>query len=380
MIVNFFDRNFRPLTDNASLSVENYTLVKSAVDIDEFTCVCEPHDIDINPFFVTLEDDKGRYVYGAMAGLPERQKENNKTKITAADLKTLFKGEVVLDFTRSTYMFLQSYIEKLFEVFAAQLMQGYLPAGYHISYDLTGLNDKELNMIVVKTDAAYKADLWAVLSEILLYSDCYMESRIQLYDTQEVNRNGVLVTIPKGIHFRVASNQLRTKAIVLTDYNIEDFSKTVAPLNEAVVYNKDLTEIRKTWYLLSDNTLTQNKALRDLFPIKRKIFAAKESAQTDINNAEAEAILALAENKYQENISIPFNAKINPQDFYFDTFLDIYPRPTFDEDGERTNKYKSLPVGAIGITESRSGSSYWLEIGYRSNNAVWALRKLLGAK
>lgn len=380
MIVNFFDRNFRPLTDNASLSVESYTLVKSAVDIDEFTCICEPHDININPFFVTLEDDKGRYVYGAMAGLPERKKENNKTKITAADLKTLFKGEVVLNFKDKTFASLGLYLKELFDVLSAQLIQGYFPAGYSISYDLTGLGAVPINMSVIKTDEVFKTDLWTVLSEVLLYSDCYMESRVQLYDTQEVNRSGVLVTIPKGIHFRVASNQLQTKAIVLTDYNIEDFSKTVAPLNEAVVYNNDLTNIEKTWYLLSDNTLTQNKALRDLFPIKRKIFAAKENATTDINNAEAEAILALAENKYQENISIPFNAAINPQDFYFDTFLDIYPRPTFDEDGERTNKYKSLPVGAIGVMESRGGSSYWLEIGYRPNNAVWTLRKLLGAK
>lgn len=371
MIINFFDRNFRPLTDNASLAVESYELIRSAVDFDTFKCICEPHGININPFFVTLEDDKGRYVYGTMAGIPERQTANNKTQIIAADLKTLFNGEVALDFRGINYTLLSSYIQHLFNVFSAQLVQGLYP----ISIDLTGLGDKAFNMALVKTDAAFKADLWATLSETLLYNDCYIESQIQLYDTQQYNRNGVLVTIPKGIHFRIASNKLVTKPIVLTDYNIEDFSKTIAPLNEAVVYDKDLTSVQKTWYLLSDNQLTQNKALRDLFPIKRKIFSGDV-----VSNAESEAVLALAENKYQENIAIPFNAAINPQDFYFDTFLDIYPQPTFDNEGNRINKYKSLPVGAIGITESREGSTYWLEIGYRPNNAVWALRKLLGAK
>lgn len=377
MIVNFFDKDFNPLTDNSSLNVESFELVRMAVDIDTFTCTCQSHSIKINPFFITLEDNHGRYVYGALAGLPANIKRSNKTDIIAADLKTLFKGDVVADFTTSTFTNLKGYIQKLFSIFSAQLVQETFP----FDYDLTDIETLPIDMLVIKTDKAFKTDLWALISEVLLYNDCYIESRIQLYETEERNRNGQLITIPKGIHFRIARNDIFPKSIILTDYNVEDFAKRVSPTNEFVAYDKDLIEIQAVYYLKENNKFTTNKNERDLFPVKRKIFASE--------NSKGEALLALFENRYQENISINLNRRfeemevsgilreIENKEYYFDTLLTIYPKAEYDEGGNRTNEYKSLPIGAIGIRESKNESIYWIEAGYRPSRTELLLKKLI---
>lgn len=361
MIINFFDRFFKPLTDNNSLAVEKYDLVKCAVDHDIFKAVCEPHDISINPFFVTMEDERGRYVYGALAGIPTVDKYD-KTNINANDLKTLFVGEVVADFTdypSSGKISLHKHLERLFRYFAEQLIQGYYSVSLNLKDESGELTDAQIDVRIIRRDEAYVVNLWDLVYEILLYTDCFMDSKIDL--------------VNKKIVYRIRDNgkEETHKAILLSDYGLKDFQKLVAPVNEVVAVDDDLNNPR-WWFLTSNNEVTQNVALRDIFPIKRKIFKNE-----DVLVAEAQSILALAENKYNENISIPFNQAIDPREFYFDTFLDVYPKAQYDAEGNRTNLYKSLPIGAIGVTEDRGANTYWLEIGYRPSRGEQLLRKLL---
>ena len=87
MIVSFYDENFKGLQDNASLVVDNgsYSLIRRAVDLDELKCTCEAFRENIQPTFVVVKNDRGNYVYGALAGIPQLT-EDNKTKITASDI------------------------------------------------------------------------------------------------------------------------------------------------------------------------------------------------------------------------------------------------------------------------------------------------------
>lgn len=363
MIINFFNREFMPLTDNNSLNVDNYELIKRAVDFDTFRVVSVSHKIEINPFFVTMENEKGNYVYGAMAGLPKVDTEN-KTNIITADLKTLLRGEVAVDFRGSDFtgatVLLSKYITTLWGYFLSQLVQGY----YNVHLDLTGLTDREISTQIIKINEIFITDLWDLFSEVLLYNDCFIDSRIDL--------------INKRIIYRIADNKKFRKSIQLSDYGLKDFNKFVAPVNETIAYSNTYTNPRK-WILTSQNEVTQDIGKRDIFPIQRRLFVSKDATAAALNAAESQAILTLAENKYQENITIPFNQSIEPSEFYFDTFLDIYPKAEYNRQGERINRYKSLPVGAIGIREQKE-NEYWLEIGYRPNQAELLLRKLLGAK
>ena len=94
MIVSFYDESFNGLQNNASLVVDaaSYSLIRRAVDLDELKCTCEAFTESIQPTFVVVKDDRGRYEYGALAGVPQLTSDN-QTKITASDLKTMLKAD-----------------------------------------------------------------------------------------------------------------------------------------------------------------------------------------------------------------------------------------------------------------------------------------------
>lgn len=98
MIVSFYGKDFKGLQNNAALVVDNasYSLVRRGVDFDDLKCVCEAFTENIQPTFLIVKNDKGQYVYAALAGIPQLTKEN-KTEITASDIKTMLKSDIVFN-------------------------------------------------------------------------------------------------------------------------------------------------------------------------------------------------------------------------------------------------------------------------------------------
>ena len=87
MIVSFYDKDFKGTKNNASLVVDNasYSLTRRAVDLDDMKCTCEAFTEDMQPTFVVVKNDRGNYLYGALAGVPQLT-EDNQTKVTGSDL------------------------------------------------------------------------------------------------------------------------------------------------------------------------------------------------------------------------------------------------------------------------------------------------------
>ncbi len=129
MIVSFYDKDFNGLSNNASLVIDDssYKLIKRGVDFDSLSCVCEAYAETIQPAFVVVRSELGRYMYGALAGIPEVTSEN-KTKITATDLKCMLNSELLLDF--GTYTNVDEVLDYVLEAWLAQVNQSTLAVDY----------------------------------------------------------------------------------------------------------------------------------------------------------------------------------------------------------------------------------------------------------
>ena len=127
MIISFYDKAFKGLSDNAALVVDNpsYSLVRRGVDFDSLSCKCEAFSEDIQPVFLVVKNDKGNYLYGCLAGIPQ-MKGDNQTEIVGADLKTMLNSDIV--FNKSlNYGNVNSFLSAVFSAWGTQVNQGAFP-------------------------------------------------------------------------------------------------------------------------------------------------------------------------------------------------------------------------------------------------------------
>ena len=162
--------------------------------------------------------------------------------------------------------------------------------------------------------------------------------------------------VNKAVIFKIGKAMHRQKNVKLWELGIRNYGKRIADINETqcYVYNTATASVAAEghrWILTSDNKITTNTALRDVYPIKRKIVWKEASAASEVASLVAagneEALELLVENMFGENIDVPC------VDADFETRFDIYPRR-----GE--GLYKSLPCGelhydASGLIKAQAG-------------------------
>ena len=115
MIISFYDAAFQGLQDNASLVVDDssYKLIKRGVELDSMSCRCEAFTEDIQPTYCVVKDDRGRYIYGCLAGVPQLNGDN-QTEVQGSDLKVMLDCDVVMDLSQS-YSKLFDYLQAVFD-------------------------------------------------------------------------------------------------------------------------------------------------------------------------------------------------------------------------------------------------------------------------
>lgn len=310
MIVSFYDREFNALLNNASLLIDknSYNLIKRPIELNDFSCVCEPFTEDIQPTFLVVKDDRGNnkeLVYSALAGVPILNKDN-KTEINATDLKTLFSSDVIIQY--GTYGNISQVINKIFTEWDNQVNKGSINCRI-VFEDNAGAT--QLNNLVPSTEK----QVYNALDEISAYLnayDLYIDSKIDL--------------IAKEVVFTIGKTMLYTQNIKLWEYGIKNYGKWVADVNETQGYFVD-TETNVwlpadfKWILTSDNAITIDEADRDIYPIKRRIFISNESRE----QASKEALIELLNSRYNENIEIPAtNLNVN-----FKTKFNIFVKDKF---------------------------------------------------
>ena len=336
MIASFYDKDFKGLQNNASLVIakDSYSLVKRPVEMNSLSCVCEPFTEDIQPTFLVIQDNKGGYVYGCLAGIPLLN-ENNQTEINGTDLKSMLSSDVILDTTANSYTTANDYITYLFNQWKEQVNQNSFNVKLKFNDNVGTINLTDLKPTFTEKDI-YNA--YDEMSQYLKYYNLYIEGSIDL--------------INKKVIFTVGRTMFRNLNIRLWEYGIKNYGKWVADTNEAQGYynNNGTWEAGYKWILTSSNDITTTESLRDIYPIKRKVIVNTES----IDKANEESLTELLNSLYNENIDL--NADdILQANANFETNFAIYLK-------QGGGKYKDLPCGELQYDAS---GLIKVQIGYR---------------
>lgn len=344
MIATFYDKNFVALQNNASLNVGRWELKRKAVDFDDFSLTSEPFIEDVNPCFVILKDDYGRYKYGALAGIPQLNKDN-QTELVASDLKTIFNNEILLQFEE--YDYFDEMLSAVLTAFNTQVMQD----SFSLEIDLTDLATIEMSDLIPSTELKVYNVWQDILVPYMKYYNCYITSKLDLTN--------------KKLVFTIKRTNLYTLFLNLWEMDIRNYGKWISSINEtqAVVNVGGSLTYGDKYLLLSDGAITNNSSLRDLYPIKR-IVILKETSNSEevanlINEGTIEAIEKLIEARYNESIEFSTNKIQRYETADFSTEFDVYVK--------KGVKYKTLPLGEI--YENQNGEKK-LKVGYKSDDLV----------
>lgn len=333
MIVSFYNEKFKGLQNNASLTIDkgSYKLIKRPIELDDFTCLCEPFTENIQPTFLVVSDDLGRYVYGSLAGIPLLN-QDNKTEINATDLKSMLSSDVIL--THQTFSSVNEVITYIFNQWNIQVNQN--------SFNCELIFNSNVGTIQIENlTPSYQKEVYNAYEEIKHYLkvyDLFMETRIDLLN--------------KKVIFIIGKSMLKKLNIKLWEYGIKNYGKWIADINECQGYyideNNNWNESNSIkWILTSQNKITTDENNRDIYPIKRRIVTSNEN----ILDANIQAISLLIDSLYNENI------ELNATDLQptFETRFEIYVNK-----GEE--KYKDLPCGEL---HYNSSGLVKFQIGYR---------------
>lgn len=349
MIITFYDRNFIALQNNASLNVGEWNLIRKAVDFDDFSCVSEAFNESVNPTFVIMCDDYGRYKYGAFAGIPQLN-EDNKSEIQASDLKTIFNNEILIKF--NSYTTLVEYFTAVINALNTQSVQG----SFNINLVMTDISNMPLGDLTPNTEEMQVYNVWEDLIEpFLKYYDLYMTSRIDLSNQKLV--------------FTISKINKYTKPMRIYEMQTKGYGKQVASINECQTIVDDGTNLTYSnkFILCSDNSITTNTFHRDLFPIKNRIVYKTTTDTSEVNRLLVEGVeeclKTLIELKYNES----FEVDVTNEDYFideFDTNYQVYLK--------RGELYKTLPIGQI--QEDHTGKKT-IVIGYKNNDVVLYIKE-----
>ncbi|MBQ8323233.1 MAG: hypothetical protein IJX91_04630 [Clostridia bacterium] len=352
MIVSFYDAGFKGLQNNASLVVDNasYKLVKRGVEFDSMSCKCEAFTGDAQPTYCVVKDDRGRYVYGCLAGVPQLNNDN-QTEIQASDLKLMLDCDVALD-TSQTFFSLFDYLRAVFDTWKE----------YTLQYDVELVCPEEnVSWVYLKPpEGGYVCyNVWHdLIAPYLKFYGLYMTSKIDL--------------VNKKVVFTVGKSMITPKAVRLWEYGIKNFGKVTTGVSEAqcIVYDKTGGTLvyGYHWVLGQNNTVTVAHIdafdyLPTIYPIRRKIVWKEtenyeEEGTSLLNEGNREALEILTKYMFNENIELSnFEAD-------FSTRFDIY----LSRGG---NKYKSLPCGELHYD---ANGLVKVQIGYRFTGIEFLLR------
>lgn len=332
MIVSFYDKNFKGLQNNASLTVDkkSFKLIKRPVELNDLSCVCEPFSENIQPTFLVISDDLGRYIYGSLAGIPLLNNQN-KTEINGADIKSMLSSDVILE--AGTFTTANEVITYVFNQWNNQVNQNSFSA-------VLIFNENVGTITLTDLVPSYKKEVYNAWNEIQNYLKIY-----DLYLDTEVD------LVNKNVKFIIGKTMYRPLNIKLWEYGIKNYGKWVADVNECQGYfhNEETDQWTEgyKWILTSSNQITTTESNRDIYPIKRKVTVSTKS----LKDADTEALKQLLDSLFNENIELS-TENINPT---FETRFEVYVNK-----GEE--KYKDLPCGELHYDSSGLKK---VQIGYR---------------
>ena len=250
---------------------------------------------------------------------------------------TLFNTEVILDWGIFDGTSLSQYIDFILWNWKTQTGVGDI-----FIWDSTDLTELALDEDIPLGSSKESVLVSSLIFDALKYYDIFCETKVDLYK--------------RSVTFLFKRSKRNTVSLRLSDFGVQDIEKSFGEYNRACILRPDFTKFSE-WALTDDNQVVLLPSQKiTLYPPKKRNFVAKDEKVDSINDATYDAVMGLANNRYQENIDIDAQQYKSIIDL---TSLDFSWMVTaYFEDGQ----VRELPVGEI---ETNSKGKHIIRLGHR---------------
>lgn len=331
-----YDRFLKSIGETYLL--ESWARTQRAVDFDELRIVGEEIPQNANPFLVVINDRQGKQMFSGLASTPIIDNNAKKSTLTLKDYLTLFNSEVIVDWDSFSGTTVASLIDFVFNTWKNQIDVGL----ENIICDTSAIIDIALDTELYNFTGKENVLAYTLIADAINYYNLYNENKLDL-------KNETLT-------FYFKKSDVNSISIRLSDFGIKSIEKSFGDYNRATVYSSTFVK-NQEWALSENNNIVKLPTQYDIiYPAKNRNFIAKDTTQQAINDAVYEAVMGLAENRYQENIDLDaqrYKSVIDLTNIDFSYIIKVYTN-----EGE----YKQLPVGEI---ETDSNGKHIVRLGYR---------------
>ncbi len=349
-----YDRQFKPLGAWTQHVVSEWSLTRKAYEFDEFKLTCKGFENSRNACYIALFNNTGKIQYLSFCGIPVTKDE--LTTVSGIDCRQLFNQTIMLDLgaRNANGEFKINSVRSLFDYLLndrEKTEEGGLDLGIDYKVDTSDLTVFSTNDWKEEAISREKKvqELWKVIQTACNIYNVVVIAEAQI-DAIE-NQYKLVFEV-----MRITEK----KNIKLSDYDVR-MSNTQNVVNRAIATNG--TDI-KTYYLTNKYEVKEysTNSKDRLYPpriatIYKNPTDYKDEAQEQgktqeqvaFNEAKAEAIQNLNENRYKDKVAINLNTKLGSTledvDFRYMGVINQYLPADYENGAENT--IKELPVMSI---------------------------------
>lgn len=349
-----YDRQFKPLGAWTQHVVSEWSLTRKAYEFDEFKLTCKGFENSRNACYIALFSNTGKIQYLSFCGIPVTKDE--LTTVSGIDCRQLFNQTIMLDLRArdANGEFKINSVRSLFDYLLndrEKTEEGGLDLGIDYKVDTSDLTVFSTNDWKEEAISREKKvqELWKVIQTACNIYNVVVIAEAQI-DAIE-NQYKLVFEV-----MRITEK----KNIKLSDYDAR-MSNTQNVVNRAIATNG--TDI-KTYYLTNKYEVKEysTNSKDRLYPPRIVTIYKdpadyedeaqeqnKTTAQVAFNEAKAEAIQQLNENRYKDKVVINLNTKLGSTlddvDFKYMGVINQYLPADYENGAENT--IKELPVMSI---------------------------------
>ena len=349
-----YDRQFKPLGAWTQHVVSEWSLTRKAYEFDEFKLTCKGFENSRNACYIALFSNTGKIQYLSFCGIPVTKDE--LTTVSGIDCRQLFNQTIMLDLgaRNSNGEFKINSVKTLFDYLLdnrEKTEEGGLDLGIDYKVDTSDLTVFSTNDWKEEAISREKKvqELWKVIQ-----TACNIYNVVVIAEAQIDAIENQYKLVFKVMRITEKKN------IKLSDYDVR-MSNTQNVVNRAIATNGSDS---KTYYLTNRYEVKEystNSKDRLYPPRIATIYKnptdyedeaqeqGKTQEQVAFNEAKAEAIQNLNENRYKDKVTINLNTKLGSTledvDFRYMGVINQYLPADYENGAENT--VKELPVMSI---------------------------------
>ena len=358
-----YDRQFKPLGAWTQHVVSEWSLTRKAYEFDEFKLTCKGFENSRNACYIALFNNTGRIQYLSFCGIPVTKDE--LTTVSGIDCRQLFNQTIMLDLgaRNANGEFKINSVKSLFKYLLndrEKTEEDGLDLGIDYEVDTSDLTVFSANDWKEEAISREKKvqELWKVIQ-----TACNLYNVVVIAEAQVDAIENQYKLVFKVMRITEKKN------IKLSDYDAR-MSNTQNVVNRAIATNGSDS---KTYYLTNRYEVKEystNSKDRLYPPRIATIYKdptdyedeAQEQGKTQehvaFNEAKAEAIQKLNENRYKDKVTINLNTKLGSTledvDFRYMGVINQYLPADYENGAENT--IKELPV--MSIKEDSKGNKF----------------------